>query len=287
MLCFSLVFPETLGAAQKTEIFGPLQIIGNHSPMMGPSIKQTVLFEESGWIRSITARVLDADKTPLEDESVWCHSSFRLANRPNGFPAYFVLADGLRNIHFPRGFGLPIRKEQMYSTDSMLQSDGPAKNGRYHFRYTWDIAGKGSGQPLRDLEHFRVHLKGHDPEAVAHSDAGPPPDWWVNPGEKKVYEAIFEVPYAGSAHYFYHHLHHFASNIMLEDLQTGEVLFDEAIEVDDSGSILKLPIYSSVEGFAVGPGKRFRARATYNNTSPEKIDAMASLYLFVHRSEPF
>jgi Flp pilus assembly protein TadD len=76
------------------------------------------------------------------------------------------------------------------------------------------------------------------------------------------------------------HLHPFAESLELRDLTTQKTLFKSAAtSVDDGIGIAHVETYRSEEGIPVYADHEYAIISTYNNTTGENQDAMASFYM--------
>ena len=83
-----------------------------------------------------------------------------------------------------------------------------------------------------------------------------------------------------TVHHIAAHVHNHGEYVRLTDLTTGEVLWQADVEYEsDRRQILKIAVYSSVEGIKVYPDHEYEIEALYDNTTDHDVDAMAVMYL--------
>ena len=111
----------------------------------------------------------------------------------------------------------------------------------------------------------------------------------VPPG-RHVYKTLATPHLALRAHTKVHavasHLHPYAESLALRDLTTGKTVF-EAFTKNYANSVgLKhVDSYSDPKGFEMRADHEYEVVVTYNNTTQEKQDAMAVLYLYLADTE--
>jgi hypothetical protein len=110
--------------------------------------------------------------------------------------------------------------------------------------------------------------------------------WVVEPGRhtnQTLATHMMNLPYDTRIHTIDTHLHPFAESLELRDLTTQETLFRaEATMLAEGHGVERVEIYSSPEGIPVYADHEYAIVTTYDNTSGEPQDAMASFYLGLH-----
>jgi tetratricopeptide (TPR) repeat protein len=94
---------------------------------------------------------------------------------------------------------------------------------------------------------------------------------------------MLNLPYDTRIHTIDTHLHPFAESLELRDLTTQETLFRaEATMLGEGHGVQHVETYSSEEGIPVYADHEYAVVTTYDNTSGEPQDAMASFYVGFH-----
>lgn len=278
-----------------TQEIGPLELQGEHMPMHGPYITKSIQFNHPVWIRGISVDLLDEKKQVQRDDGVFCHSSIIMPPAsPLEHGQRFALSEGLRELVFPEGYGLPMSAHVQYVLESMLQSDSASTDKEYYFRVTMDLADRGTHPLLKGLALYRGFVDPSDPK----DNPQIPPSWqqgwektyhwWVPPG-KHEYVRRFRLPVNGTIHYISFHVHKYATRVRFRKISPGKpgeamekVLFSDKITSGDHGRLLKVPVYSSVEGIPVRKDSLYEFAVAYDNVSGAKISGMGIINLFVH-----
>ncbi|MGI9592806.1 MAG: tetratricopeptide repeat protein [Myxococcota bacterium] len=110
--------------------------------------------------------------------------------------------------------------------------------------------------------------------------------WIVEPGRhtnQTLATHMMNVPDDTRIHTIDTHLHPFAESLELRDLTTQETIFRaEATMLEEGHGVRHVETFSSAEGIPVYADHEYAIVATYDNTSGEPQDAMASFYLGFH-----
>lgn len=280
VLLLLLGLSPSSGAKEMTEVVGPLRLAGKHLPMFGPHIDKTVRFKRNGLVTGFSDRVLDEGKKPVDDDSIWCHTSLIWPDlSPDKLRKdRLILGEGIRKIIFPDGFGFPIRASAPYRLNMMLQSQDESLNRDYYFSVGIHIAEEGKGPRLKNLFLLPLSVGHHDAKESI-SGWG---DWWVPPRQRQLKSKSFTMPVSGTIHVMAPHLHRYATRLTLKEQNSGRVLYDEAPLEDGERRLTKVPYYSSRVGLPREKGRSYELSVVYDNPSSEKISVMAGLYLFIH-----
>lgn len=230
----------------------------------------------------------------------------------------FTLSQGQRRIDFPPGFGIPIPSDMDLSLATQVlnlneEDIDKSVQHKVKIRYIRDSEVNGTMTALFQaaVEGFKAlddaRFYGVD---MAHADTdelGPgcsvgqaavagdfdedglgqkfTAHWVVEPGvevNRTNVTRFLNLPYDTRAHYVAVHLHPFAESLELWDLTTNQVVYKA--QVDGSKGrvgIDKVDFYSSVDGIEFVKGHEYELVSRYNNTSGEKVDSMAVMYLYL------
>jgi hypothetical protein len=108
--------------------------------------------------------------------------------------------------------------------------------------------------------------------------------WVVEPGKevnRTNVTRFLNLPYDTTVYYIATHLHPFAESLTLNDLTTGEQVYQSTVRNSkDRIGIDEVDIYSSFEGIALKEDHEYELVSVYNNTSAQDVDSMAVLYLY-------
>lgn len=110
--------------------------------------------------------------------------------------------------------------------------------------------------------------------------------WVVPPGKETNRTNVtrfLNLPFDTTAYYIATHLHPFAQSLTLNDLTTGQQVYQSKarnskgrIGIDD------IDVYASYEGIALQKDHEYELVSEYDNTSGKDIDSMAVLYFYAH-----
>jgi hypothetical protein len=234
---------------------------------------------------------------------------------------FATLSQGQVTKDYPLGFGVPVLSNEAIGFSSqVLNFNQPA--GVYRVRHkivTLYLRDSEARVPMRAIKnsfaqvmvlvggepgdgYFGVRMP--DPEehgescavGVNASAVGATYDdqygrefsghWVVEPGRhtnQTLATHMMNLPYDTRIHTIDTHLHPFAESLELRDLTTQETLFRaEAKMLTEGHGVEHVETYSSAEGIPVYADHEYAIVTTYDNTSGEPQDAMASFYLGLH-----
>ncbi len=278
LLAVLVAAAQLAGAAQITQVYGPLRLRGSHPQMLGPYMQSSRQFDRPGWITRFETWVVDKDGRPV-DQSVFCHSVFEYYPVPGGPPSLHVTTEEGKNVvAFPSGYGVRVDTAPLYLLEMMLQSDDPSVDRELYFKVTWDVTYEGDGPPLKSLESYKVKIlagEGRSPAAMTDGQ-----DWWVPPGRHE-YSARFLLPYSGEVHFIAPHVHRYASVLRLKDEQTGHVLYEDRVRAGKAFTLERIPVFSGDKGIPLVEGRPYLFEVVYDNPLKKPVEAMANLRLFI------
>lgn len=235
-------------------------------------------------------------------------------------PRLFTLSQGQLSIRFPDGFGIPILSDEPLSLITQvlnLNVDTQARKVRHKVTIelvrdadtdgTMKALFPSSAYGLALLEGDGGYYGIEEPKEELHGPGCLPGEnasshqykdgmgrvftghWVVEPGRevnRTLVTRLMNVPYDTTIHYIAVHLHPFAESLELRDLTTGETLFhSRARNFADRIGLVEVDSYSSPEGLPVFADHEYELISTYNNTTQEKQDSMAVMYLYLHDRE--
>jgi hypothetical protein len=234
---------------------------------------------------------------------------------------FATLSQGQVTKDYPPGFGVPVLSNEAIGFSSQVLNFN-APEGRYRVRHkivTLYLRDSEAKVPMRAIKngfaqvmvlvggepgdgYFGVRMP--DPEehgascaiGVNASAVGATYDdqygrefsghWVVEPGRhtnQTLATHMLNLPYDTRIHTIDTHLHPFAESLELRDLTTQETLFRaEATMLGEGHGVKRVETYSSEEGIPVYADHEYAVVTTYDNTSGEPQDAMASFYVGFH-----
>jgi hypothetical protein len=105
--------------------------------------------------------------------------------------------------------------------------------------------------------------------------------FFVPPGRDER-EVTFQLPFDARIHFMGTHVHPYGVSVELYNVSRKEPVWKGTRKGDAVSS--PMHVYSSAEGYAVRAGEALRIRSVYENPTPDKIDAMAGLFILYSRN---
>jgi len=218
----------------------------------------------TGW-RSNT----ENEEGEREPDDIHCHALFSdtpsLQDDMQTFTGLFT--DGFTpHMELPEGFGIPVPADHRMIMQPMFNNRRPearVSRMRLELDYVPDSQAQGS---MRALHAWTLRVTERD--------------WyWVPAGRTDRRTRIVEAPFRGRVHAVGGHLHPYGEYVEIERERTHEVLFTARLRKAGHLEDQRLDTYASSTGFFVRRGEPLRVSAVYVNPTPEKVDAMAGLFL--------
>jgi len=275
-----------------------------YASMAGPY--DTIEFDYTGldWVTGIRADPVDAETGEILGEEFICHAQLQLPNSTR----LMVTAPGVNAVRFPEGFGMPVRKildglpaydRQLTLLGMLLNTQVAEIDRKVKVRWTieyWKDEDEAAADltslykttlsmTVEDLELFDGPVP-DDPGARCVLVGGRNIHWLVPPGPQTTRRRFTNfMPVESTVHFAAVHLHNYGVYMRLNDVTTGEMLWQTDAEYDEDHLHIKSqPAYSSTEGFTMYPDHEYEIEAYYDNTTRADIDAMAMMYIFYHPS---
>ncbi|RZJ31549.1 MAG: hypothetical protein EOO48_01765 [Flavobacterium sp.] len=301
-------------------------IDGIYKSMEGPKSSNYVQLSQDStllWLTSFHVRALDAKtKEPISNDFV-CHtnvdfndvkyySDFHLTDRiGKQYPRMTSLSHGLENFSFPKGYGVPMKgNELLYVTTQSLNHNFKDIYRQVKHEVTIEYK-KGSGiKPLMSRTAFIMlpydkndpYKEPTDPgtnqcipvETKNHSyDDGHGnklSGHWVIPVGKNTYRSDvnnqLQIADSLRLHAAAIHVHPFATSISLFDKTTGKPVFtSKIVNHKNSIGLTKIDQFLSEEGIWLYKSHDYEIVMTVDNTTAEKQDMMGSMFLFFYDKE--
>lgn len=230
----------------------------------------------------------------------------------------FTLSQGQQEIRFPEGFGIPVTSDLpiTLATQVLNLTVPEAKMDVRHkvdVFFVRDSEVDGSMVPLFQgaVEGFKAlgdaRFYGFSEDEADHDELGPgcslgqaaiagdadedrhgqkfTAHWVVPPGRevnRTNVTRFLNLQFDTTAHYIAVHLHPFAKSLTLNDLTTGEVVYEAQVTpTRDRIGIERIDHYSSAEGLPLYKDHQYELVSVYDNTSDKDVDSMAVMYLYM------
>lgn len=229
-----------------------------------PYAMKNVRFAEQVWIVGYRTDILDAKgKTPREN--YLCHTFLadqRVAQH-DGEELRGIYSDAFTpEVRMPEGLGVRVSPDQTLHWMPMFNNRTP-ESVRVQMRVVLTVLrDKDRVKPIRPLQATLRSVQS-------------PHLFFVPPGESGQ-RLTFQMPFNGKIHFLGTHIHPYGVSVELFNETAGESVWRGLRKVQPDGP---MNVYSSAEGYSVKAGDKYRIISTYRNTTSEKIDAMAGLFI--------
>lgn len=314
----------------RVEVLSPVYTIDRiYRSMTGPWTSMKLRLIETPepellWITGCRVEMVDEQAARRMPDQFMCHVNLDLDMERHmplfGMKEYrdarlFTLSQGQLAVHFPDGFGVPIRSdEELEMITQVLNLNWPGQTFLVRHRVTVEfVRDRDVARPFRPLMECglagMVSLEGRELayDTLLH---GKCPSCCV-PGKKAVESAEGFDRYARrfsnhwvvppgrheyrtratsklnltsdtTIHFIAVHVHPYAELLELRDLTTGELIFRSRARGPAQGiGLEQVDFLSSPEGVPVALGHEYELLTTYNNTSDQDQDSMAVMYTYV------
>jgi hypothetical protein len=226
-------------------------------------------FAEPVWVIGYRTEILSVGgKTPREN--YLCHTFLadqRVAQRDDD-EVKGIYSDAFTpEVRVPDGFGIPVSPDDRLHWMPMFNNRGEEAVRVMMKAVVTVIRGKDLKKPLTPLYGSLRSVQ------VPHL-------FFVPPGRDER-QVTFEAPFNGKIHFLGTHVHPHGVSIELYNVTRREQVWKGTRKNDPNGA---MQVYSSAAGYSVQAGETYRITAVYENPTPEKIDAMAGLFMLYSRS---
>lgn len=321
---------------KSQEVLSPVYLVKEkYRSMKGPASIRPLRFNESMnellWVTAYRAQIVGEDGQSPVSQEFMCHTNFDYnpEQHSNLFKwskvtsaRLFTLSQGLFEIKFPKGFGIPLLSdEKMFLSSQVLNHNFEKPNIKVRHKLTLDyIRDKDLKGPMKPLfmvvavgmvllkgntRHYNT--EGADPlkhgegcmVGVAAMKSSQYTDstgsrfsghWVIPPGRheyKMLATRYMNIPYDTTAHYIAAHVHPFCEFIEMRDLTANKTVFRSNIKAPEGRiGIDHLETFSSEEGIPVYKDHEYELVTAYNNTSGVDQDSMAVMYLYLLDKDP-
>src|SRR5207247_5375619 len=225
-------------------------------------------FAEPVWVIGYRTEILNVEgKTPREN--YLCHTFLadqRVSQREDD-EVKGIYSDAFTpEVRAPDGFGIPISPDDRLHWMPMFNNRGEQPVRVMMKAVVTVIRVKDLKKPLTPLYGSlrSVHV---------------PHLFFVPPGRDER-QVTFEAPFNGKIHFLGTHVHPHGVSIELYNVSRREQVWKGTRKNDPNGA---MQVYSSAAGYPVQAGETYRITAVYENPTPDKIDAMAGLFMLYSR----
>jgi len=288
-LAWLICAPFTAGAATPAEILtgfrptvqteygqasevhfstGPVELESGMLAHHLPQAMKDFGFAEPVWVIGYKTDLLDAHGNSPK-ENYLCHTFFgdqRVDQQPDN-ELKGIYSDAFTpEVRLPDGFGIPLPAGERLYWMPMFNNrgDDPA---RVEMRVAITlIRVRDLKKPLRPL--------------YASLRSVETPHLFFVPSGHDERQTTFKLAFDGRIHFLGTHLHPHGVSIELYNVSRKEQVWKGGRRGDSRGS---MEIYSSTDGYKVRAGETYRITSVYDNPGPEKIDAMAGLFMLYSR----
>ena len=247
--------------------YGPFELKAESLQQVPPLMEFT--FPEDLWLVGYEIGLIDRAGNSASRE-LQCHTFLGTS-----MPAHHsheevagIFSDGYTpKVDLPLGFGIFFRAGEKIIWNPMFNNRSP-QQAVASMRLTLNIvrARNLGGLKLKALKTTFRTIK--DPTDL----------YFVSPGED-IRETTFNLPFKGKLHVIGTHIHPFGISIELINLTRNESVWKAVGKKDEHGRLVAMPVYSTVEGYSVGPEDRLKIVAVYRNPTQERVDAMAGVFI--------
>ena len=233
-----------------------------------PQAMSQFRFAEPVWLIGYRAEILNVEgKAPREN--YLCHTFLadqRVAQHEDD-ELKGIYSDAFTpEVRAPDGFGIPISPDDRLHWMPMFNNRGEEPVRVRMRTVVTVIRGKDLKKPLTPLYGSLRSVQ------VPHL-------FFVPPGRDER-QVTFEAPFNGKIHFLGTHIHPHGVSVELYNVSRKEQVWKGKRKKDSGGA---MEVYSSAAGYAVRAGETYRISAVYENPTPDKIDAMAGLFMLYSR----
>ena len=233
-----------------------------------PHAMSDLRFAENVWVIGYRTEILNVlGKTPREN--YLCHTFLadqRVSQREDD-EVKGIYSDAFTpEVRAPDGFGIPVSPDDRLHWMPMFNNRGEEPVRVMMKTVVTVIRSKDLKKPLTPLYGSLRSVQ------VPHL-------FFVPPGRDER-QATFEAPFNGKIHFLGTHVHPHGISIELYNVSRREQVWKGTRKTDANSA---MQVYSSAAGYPVQAGETYRITAVYENPTPDKIDAMAGLFMLYSR----
>jgi hypothetical protein len=264
---------------------GPLHIAaGLHYHHEGPAEHAGFTWPEDGWIQGYRIDVVDAHGRVLPREMIHHAGVANLSRRQLAYPTaqrIFAIGKETEPVTLPSWMGMRMSAgEELMTYFALVNESGtPVRGASLRITLAWRPAeaevysrptvftGR-RGHPLSRFRRWEAPVTNIVPLALnADPNQSGQTQFDIVPGISTVSTEVV-LPLGGYLRAAGGHMHDYASELRLEDAETGEVLVQLEAELDGDGRILRVEekrFPFRLRGVRIEAGRRYRIVAVYNN----------------------
>ena len=238
--------------------------LAHHLPQAMKDFRLT----EKIWVIGYKTLLVDA-RGQAPSENYLCHTFFsdQRVDQHQENELKGIYSDAFTpEVRLPEGFGIPLTPDVGLHWMPMFNNRGdePVR-----------VAMKVVLTVIRDKD-VRKPLQ---PLYASLRSVQVPHLYFVPPGGDRR-KVQFELPFNGRIHFLGTHIHPHGESIELFNESRGERVW---MGKREGGPESPMPTYSSVAGYPIRAGERYRITAVYSNPTKEPVDAMAGLFMLYSR----
>ena len=225
-------------------------------------------FEEDQWLVGYRVEMTDPAGQKL-DRELMCHTFFgsRIPKHDLHDELRGIFSDGYtEEIRLPPGFGIFFKAGEKAVWLPMFNNRNP-ELANASMKVTLELV------PARKLPGGLKELN------TTFQSVQMPHLYYVPPKKQDIRETSFLLPFAGRIHAMGTHLHPYGVSIELINITRDESVWKAVGTRGEDGKLVKMPVYSSPEGYPVETDDLFKLVAVYENPTEQPVDAMAGVFI--------
>jgi len=233
-----------------------------------PQAMSNFQFAEPVWVIGYRTEILDV-QSKMPRENYLCHTFLadqRVSQREDD-EVKGIYSDAFTpEVRLPDGFGIPFSPDDRLHWMPMFNNRGEEPTRVMIKAVVTVIRGKDLKKPLTPLYGSLRSVQ------IPHL-------FFVQPGREERHVS-FEAQFNGRIHFLGTHVHPHGVSIELYNVSRREQVWKGTRKNGPNGA---MQFYSSAAGYPVQAGETYRITAVYENPTPDKIDAMAGLFMLYSR----
>lgn len=240
---------------------GPVRLPANaeHRDIVQTGM-QTVRVPFDGWLQEYDVELRDAAGNRLPHELLHHAELIDLGRRDLLRPLVQRIASMGRetpSLVLPTSLGYPVRGGVEIGVNPMLVNPTSVSYGSVYVRVTLRVLPGTVPAAPRPVLTFHTDVPGTSPYSSA----------FDLPAGRTVKQHEFTLPIAGTVFAVGGHLHEYGRRMVVENLTTGDTLYDASPRMDSLGRITGMPIAVLLAGggLHVQAGTHYRLTAVYDN----------------------
>lgn len=288
---------EDLGRVVVT--VGPFDVAkGTHYHHGGATTHAGFTWPEEGWIQGFRMEVVDASGRPLPSGMIHHGGVINLSRRQIASPAalrIFGMGQETAPVSLPSWMGLRMSAgEQLMAYVALVNpSDSPVEGVTLRIIVDWrpadaivystptSFTGR-NASPTRRFRSWQASVKNVVPLVLyAQPNGRGEPEFDVAPGVTTVSSEVV-LPMSGYLRAAGGHMHDHASEVRLEDAETGRTLVRLVADLDDAGHVQRVEeefFPFRLRGMRLEAGHRYRVVGVYDNPTGALLPQAGMAYI--------